>query len=227
VCAKKIQAPVCGIRQSTGSARVRRCFHTVQAQNLLARTHHYADAPARKYDSLYFKPEETRVLLAAMAQHGDIGQALREDSPQDIERAYHQPRMRGHAGSGAGFYPAIIRWQKHAVSSMKRFQGLAGNIKPQIDDLLDPANGRADILPGGAPTATVEGFPSAPRGSASIFFFGRYDGTFKDLSVIAHERRTCSPSPAYEMKMACRRLTGTAPNFLFGSFAEFNEFAPG
>ena len=38
-------------------------IHTVQAQNLLAKTHHYADAPARKYDSLYCKPEETRSLL--------------------------------------------------------------------------------------------------------------------------------------------------------------------
>src|SRR6204780_2127755 len=32
-------------------------IQTVRAQNLLARTHHYADAPARKYQSLDFKPE--------------------------------------------------------------------------------------------------------------------------------------------------------------------------
>jgi len=34
-------------------------IQTVRAQNLLARTHHYADAPARKYQSLDFKPEDT------------------------------------------------------------------------------------------------------------------------------------------------------------------------
>ena len=53
-------------------------------------------------------------------------------------------------------------------------------------------------------------------------FFGRYDGTFKDLSVIAHEgghavhrqlMTESGVSPSYER----------GPNFLFESFAEFNE----
>src|SRR5580658_6334728 len=47
-------------------------LHTVEAQTALAKAHHYADAPARKYESLYFKPEEPRTLLASVAQHGEL-----------------------------------------------------------------------------------------------------------------------------------------------------------
>jgi len=41
---------------------------------------------------LYFKPEETRTLLAAMAQHGDNRHKRYEKiRSQEIERGYHQP----------------------------------------------------------------------------------------------------------------------------------------
>lgn len=197
--------------------------HTVQAQNLLAKAHHYADAPARKYDSLYFKPEETRSLLAAMAQHGDIAKRYEKIRSLDIERGYRQP---GHEWDMSAPVPGVTL----PITSLPEsrgvfhvaFAGLGRDYQAEFDSLLDPSNGRVDILTGGAPNRYGGGFSIGFYGGTSILFFGRYDGTFKDLSVIAHEgghavhRQLMSAngvSPSYAQ----------GPSFLFESFAAFNE----
>ena len=76
-------------------------IHTVQAQNALAKQHRYADAPARKYLSLYMKPEETRRLLEAMAKHGDLAKRLEQIRAADFERAYPS------AGTRLGFIGSV------------------------------------------------------------------------------------------------------------------------
>lgn len=198
-------------------------MQTVKAQNLLAKTHHYADAPARKYDSLYCKPEETRSLLEAMAQHGDIPKRYEKLRAQDIERGYHRPaREWDMAAPVPGLAPPSTSLSDARSIYHEAFAGLGSEYQAAFDALLDPENGRADILPGGGPSRDGGGFSVGFPGSTSILFFGRYEGSFKDLSVIAHEgghavhRQLMSESgvaPAY----------AEGPHFLFESFAEFNE----
>ncbi len=198
-------------------------IHTVQAQNLLAKAHHYPDAPARKYDSLDCKPEETRALLDAVAQHGDIAKRYETIRSQDIARGYHQAAQAWDMSAPAlGFNPPMTSLAEARAVFRETFAGLGRDYQSQFDALLDPANGRADILPGGAPNRYGGGFSIGFPGSTSILFFGRYDGTFKDLSVIAHEgghavhRQLMSKngvSPSYDH----------GPHFLFESFAAFNE----
>jgi oligoendopeptidase F len=198
-------------------------IHTVQAQNLLAKAHHHTDAPARKYDSLYFKPEETRSLLAAMAQHGDIPKRYETIRSRDVERGYHQPAHEWDMSApDPGFGQPITSLQDARGLFHEAFAGLGREYQAEFDALLDPANGRADILPGGATNRYGGGFSVGFPGSTSILFFGRYDGTFKALSVIAHEGGHAvhrqlmlenGVSPSY----------ANGPHFLFESFAEFNE----
>ncbi len=198
-------------------------IHTVQAQNLLAKAHHYADAPARKYDSLYCKPEETRSLLDAMALHGDVAKRYEKVRSLDIERGYHQPAHTWDMSAPApGLTPPVTSLLDARNVFHEAFAGLGKEYQAEFDALLDPANGRADILPGGAPNRYSGGFSIGLNGGASILFFGRYDGTFKDLSVIAHEgghavhrqlMTSNGVSPSYAQ----------GPSFLFESFAAFNE----
>jgi oligoendopeptidase F len=198
-------------------------IHTVQAQNILAKAHHYADAPARKYDDLYFKPEEARSLLASMAQHGDVARRYETIRSQDVERSYHQPaRAWDMSAPEPGFTPPVTSLSEARTLFHEAFAGLGREYQTEFNALLDPANGRADILPGGAVNRYGAGFSAGSPGSTSILFYGRYDGTFKDLSVIAHEgghavhRQLMTEngvSPSYAQ----------GPNFLFESFAEFNE----
>ena len=198
-------------------------IHTVQAQNLLARTHHYADAPARKYDSLYCRPEETRSLLDSMARHGDVAKRYERIRSQDVERGYHQLAHEWDMlAPMPGFAPPITSLADARSIYHQAFAGLGSEYQAAFDALLDPSNGRADILPGGAPNRYGSGFSIGFTGTTSILFFGRYDGTFKDLSVIAHEgghavhrqlMTASGVSPTYER----------GPSFVFESFAMFNE----
>jgi oligoendopeptidase F len=198
-------------------------IHTVQAQTLLAKAHHYANAPARKYDSLYCESEGTRNLLEAMAQHGDIVKRYEKIRSQEIGGYYHQPaRAWDMLAPAPGFTPPITSLPEARSIFHEAFAGLGREYQADFDALLDPANGRADILPGGAPNRYGGGFSVGFTGGTSILFFGRYDGTFKDLSVIAHEgghavhRQVMSANgvpPSY----------ANGPHFLFESFAVFNE----
>jgi oligoendopeptidase F len=55
-----------------------------------------------------------------------------------------------------------------------------------------------------------------------MLFFGRYDGTFKDLSVIAHEGGHATHR-SLMASAGVKPLYADGPNFLFESFAAFNE----
>jgi oligoendopeptidase F len=198
-------------------------IQTVRAQSLLAKTHRYADAPARKYESLYCKPEETRNLIAAMAQQGDFAKRYEKIRSLDTVRGYHQPAHAWDMSAPApGLTLPVTSLQDARDVFHGAFAGLGKEYQAEFDALLDPANGRADILPGGAPNRYGGGFSIGASGNSSILFFGRYDGTFKDLSVIAHEgghavhrqlMTESGVSPSYAQ----------GPSFVFESFAAFNE----
>ena len=198
-------------------------IQTVRAQNLLAKAHHYADAPARKYDSLYCKPEETRSLLDSMAQHGDIAKRYEKVRSLDIESGYHQPAHAWDMSAPApGLTPPITSLPDARNVFHEAFAGIGKEYQAEFDALLDPANGRADILPGGALNRYGGGFSIGFNGGTSILFFGRYDGTFKDMSVIAHE----GGHAVHRQLMAANRVSPSyaqGPSFLFESFAAFNE----
>ena len=198
-------------------------LHTVEAQTTLAKAHHYADAPARKYESLYFKPEETRSLLASVAQHGEVPKRFEKVMSQDFERSYHQPAHAWDLSAPApGFTPPITSLSDARGLFHEAFAGLGKDYQAAFDALLDPANGRADIMPGGAPNRYTSGFSVGHAGSTSMLFYGRYDGTFKDLSVIAHE----GGHAVHRQLMTANGVAPSyaeGPHFLFESFAEFNE----
>jgi oligoendopeptidase F len=124
-------------------------IHTVRAQNLSAKAHHYADAPARKYDSLYCVPQDTRKLLAAMAQHGDMTMRYEKIRSQDMERSYRQP---AHAWDMFAPLPGLaapITSLSDARSVFhEAFAGLGTEYRAGFDALLDPATGRADRCAG-------------------------------------------------------------------------------
>ncbi|MGC2188395.1 MAG: M3 family metallopeptidase [Candidatus Sulfotelmatobacter sp.] len=198
-------------------------LHTVEAQTALAKAHHYADAPAHKYESLYFNPQQTRSLLALVAQHGEVAKRYEKILSHDFERAYHQPAQAWDLWAPApGFSPPITLLADAHSAFDEAFAGVGKEYQAAFDALLDPANGRADIVPGGAPNRYTSGFSAGGAGNTSMLFYGRYDGTFKDLSVIAHEgghavHRQLMTTNGVEPSYA------EGPHFLFESFAEFNE----
>ena len=198
-------------------------LHTVKAQDALAKAQKYADAPSRKYISLYLDPAQTRTLLEEMARKGDVAKRFEKIRAADFERAYHSP---AHAwdlsAPGPGFSPPITPLAQIPSLYHEVFAGLGPEYQTAFDALLNPANGRADLLPGGAQNRYTSGFSVGFSGSPSILFYGRYDGTFKDLSVIAHEGGHAAHR-ALMNQSNVKPVYCFGPNFLFESFAEFNE----
>ena len=198
-------------------------IHTVQSQTALAKSHHYAGAPARKYESIDFKPEVVRSLLTSMAEHGDIPKRYEKIRLHEIEHSYHQPAHAWDLSAPApGLTLPITTLPEARGVFHEALAGLGEEYQADFDSLLDPANGRADILPGGATNRYGGGFSTGFAGSPSILFYGRYDGTFKDLSVIAHE----GGHAVHRQLMTAHSVSPThssGPSFLFESFAEFNE----
>ena len=197
-------------------------IHTVRSQTALAKAHHYADAPTRKYESLYLKAEDTRNLLDRTAQNGDIPKRYEQIRSHEIVQGYHQPAHAWDMSAPApGLNPPIATLPEARSIFHGVFAGLGKEYQSAFDALLDPLSGRADIVSGGAANRYGGGF-SLGRGGTAVLFYGRYDGTFKDLSVIAHEGGHATHRALMNANgvLPCYQR---GPNFLFESFAEFNE----
>ena len=198
-------------------------IHTVNAQDSLAKAHHYPDAPARRYSSMYLEPVQTRALLESMAQHGEVVKRFEKIRADDFQHSNHA-RLQAwdlNAPDAALALPVTPLAEATRIFH-EAFGGLGAEYQEAFDALLNPINGRADVLPGGAPNRYSAGFSVGFTGSASVLFLGRYDGTYKDLSVIAHE----GGHAVHRSLMTAhgvRPLYANGPSFLFESFAAFNE----
>ena len=198
-------------------------IHTVQAQDALAHLHNYPDAPARKYISMYLKPEQTRALLTSMAQHGDVVKRFEKIRADEYQLATHAQLRAWDLAAPLKDLPLPITPLTDAPSIFHQaFAGLGIEYQEAFDALLNPINGRADILPGGAPNRYAGGFSTGFAESASMLFIGRYDGTFKDLSVIAHEGGHAAHR-GFMSTNGVKPIYANGPSFLFESFAVFNE----
>jgi oligoendopeptidase F len=87
--------------------------------------------------------------------------------------------------------------------------------------LLDPANGRMDIVPGS--NRKSGGFSKGFPGVTTVFFTGGFTGYYNDMRVLAHE----STHAVHRQLMSNNRVLppyAEGPHYLFESFAIFNEF---
>lgn len=198
-------------------------IHTVNAQDSLAKAQHYPDAPTRKYSSMYLEATQTRALLKSMAQHGDVAKRFEKIRADDFKRSNHARLQAWDLNApDAGLVLPVTPLAEAALIFHEAFGGLGAEYQEAFDSLLNPLNGRADVLPGGALNRYSAGFSVGFAGSTSVLFFGRYDGTYKDLSVIAHE----GGHAVHRSLMTAhgvRPLYANGPSFLFESFAVFNE----
>ena len=107
-----------------------------------------------------------------MARHGDIAKRYEKIRSQDIERGYHQPAHEWDMSAPVpGFTPPITSLADARSIYHEAFAGLGSEYQAAFDALLDPANGRADILPGGAPNRYGGGFSIGFTGQHEHFVF--------------------------------------------------------
>jgi oligoendopeptidase F len=134
-------------------------IYTVKAQDALAKAHHHQDAPARKYSSLYLDSVQTRALLDLMAQHGEVAKRFEKIRARDFQEAYKVPMQAWDLSAPQpGFIPPITFLADTPQLFNQAFAGLGAEYQAAFGAVLDPRNGRADVLPGGAPNRYTGGF---------------------------------------------------------------------
>lgn len=90
----------------------------------------------------------------------------------------------------------------------------------QFRALLDPANGRMDIIPG--PNRKTGGFSQGAIGTDSVFYSGGFTGTYDNVRVLMHEG---THAVQRQLMNANHVLPPYAvgPNYLAEALAMFNE----
>lgn len=157
-----------------------------------------------------------------MAQEGHVARRYESIRLRELDRAYGEPaHVWDLSAPDPGLTLPTIQLSEARSIFHETFFGLGEEYQAAFDSLIDAANARADILPGGAENRYGGGF-SLGSGRTTILFYGRYDGTFKDLSVIAHEGGHAVHRQLMNDSGVLRSYKG-GPNFLSESFAEFNE----
>ena len=91
----------------------------------------------------------------------------------------------------------------------------------EIDALMDPANGRLDLIPRPG-RAQRPGFSTGNVGYPSVFFQGRYSGYIDDLIVLVHEGGHSVQNMLMTSQSVPYMYSG-GPSYFTESFAGFNE----
>lgn len=171
----------------------------------LAQLHHFNDAASEVYFNSYWTKAEVDALLKQIAQKADLYkryQRLRADYNQKIA----PPRFTISDAS------EIIR---NALSPLGPDYGR------ELTALLDPSNGRMDIVPG--EHRKRGGFSKGFIGTDSVFYSFGFTGTYNDMRILTHES-----THAVQRQLMNRNHVLPAyaegPHYLFEAFAIFNEF---
>lgn len=104
---------------------------------------------------------------------------------------------------------------------LSSFQQLGNDYYSQARHLLNPHNGRLDIV-GGKNRMGMQGVASVYPIDVSIFYANSYEGYYIDLMLISHEAgHAIQASLMNENKVSL--LNGSGPGYFTESFGKFNE----
>ena len=175
----------------------------------LAELHHFSDAASEAYFESYWTRAEVDELMDLIAQKADLYkryERIRADHIKSGKTTATAPRYTIDQAS------EIIR---------KAVEPLGPDYGRELTALLDPANGRMDIVPG--EHRKRGGFSRGFIGTDSVFYSAGFAGSYNDLRVLTHE----STHAVHRQLMNQNQVLAPyaeGPHYLFEAFAIFNEF---
>jgi oligoendopeptidase F len=181
------------------------------ARTRLAQLRHFDDAASEAYFNSYWTKAEVEALLEKIAQKADLYKRYQR------LRADYSKRM-------AGVKPMTPpRFTISRASEIIRnaLSPLGADYGRELAGLLDPSNGRMDIVPG--EHRKRGGFSKGFIGTDSVFYSFGFTGTYNDMRVLTHE----STHAAHRQLMNRNHVLpvyAEGPHYLFEAFAIFNEF---
>ncbi len=196
--------------------------HTVSAGNAVAKLRGFATAADQKYFELGFEPAATRRLLDRLVNEGELAKRFEKIRIAELVAAGRAP----HPGPWDMRLPlrdvAPVPFTEVPKLYHDVFSGLGEPYQKAFGDLHRAVVGPFRYRAAPAAAAAAEGSPVDGGDAPSMLFVGNFSGTYKDLSVLAHEG-------GHAVHREMMRLHGVGPiyaegpHYLFESFAVFNE----
>jgi len=174
------------------------------SRNALARLRHFDDAAAWSY----FGRDLTRPAVKALLE--------RVAANAGVYKRYQRLRAE-QAGKTAA--PRFTVDEARSIV-LEATAPLGEEYAAQLRALLDPANGRMDIVPG--PNRKSGGFSQGTLGTQSVFFARGFAGTYNDVRVIAHESTHAVQRQLMDAARVPMAYTSGA-SYLAEALAIFNE----
>ncbi len=197
-------------------------INLVRRRNQLAQLHHFEDAPAEVYFNSYWSKAEVSDLLEQIgqqagiylnylhlrAEHARARLGVGEAHPWDI------------AASAPGETLPRFSIEQATKIICQALSSLGAEYGRELEHLLDPANGRMDILPG--KNRRAGGFSKGFPGVTTVFFSSSFAGYYNDMRVLMHES-THAIHRQLMKNHAVKATYADGPHYLFESFAILNE----
>ena len=194
----------------------------IKGRNALSQVHHFKNFPEESYFARYLDNMGVANLLKTVNQYVYLVKKY------ESIRAEHIKKMSGYAEinywdiSVGGAGSTIPRFNISRATDVisEAVQPLGNEYESEMLALLDPSNGRLDIvsgdnrLAGGGGT----GFPGIPN----VFYSHGYEGYYKDVSVLIHEGGHVVHFQLMG-KNNVKAIYGSGPNYFSESFSIFNE----
>jgi len=178
-----------------------------RARTRRAQLRHFPDAASEVYFDSYWTREDVERLIATIEPHLDLYRRyLKLRADHGVVSAAAAPRFT-IAEASAAIRSAVAPFGAEYAS--------------EVAALLDPANGRMDIVPG--PNRRTGGFSQGFIGTDSVFFAAGFTGTYNDVRVLAHES-THALQRQLMNRHGVRPIYARGPSYLSEAFAIFTEF---
>jgi oligoendopeptidase F len=193
------------------------------ARTRTAELRHFADAASETYFRSYWTRAEVDALISQVADQADVYKRYQQ------LRAEHARKLLGLSEANvwdSSVRPPQMRAPRFNITKASQIikdalAPLGREYGDELAALLDPQNGRMDIVPGAH--RKRGGFSKGFIGTDSVFFTGGFTGSYNDLRILAHE----STHAVHRQLMSrgqVRAAYAEGPHYLFEAFAIFNEF---
>jgi oligoendopeptidase F len=183
-----------------------------RARTRLAELHHFPDAASEVYFDSFWTRAEVDDLMEQIAQKADLFQRY-----QRLRREH----LKQTAGSAQNPEPPQYTIDQASEIIRRALAPLGTDYQHELGALLDPANGRMDVVPG--EHRKRGGFSQGFIGTDSVFYSAGFTGSYNDLRVLTHE----STHAVHRQLMNQNQVLppyAEGPHYLFEAFAIFNEF---
>lgn len=198
--------------------------HLTRAQNVVAQIRGYGGAAEAAYRSNFLKLADVESLVARVARFRNLHERYERVRIERLRRVTGRDTLdyyRDYLASAPGAPDPRLSIGEATKVILSAMRPLGKSYQRVLGALLDPRNGRLDIVPGGnrVTGGFALGFPGA---ATSMLYMQAYTGTFANLTVLTHEA-----GHAVQFELMAEQGTlpvyATGPDYLSESYAQFNE----